>query len=145
MDEPEIQLILQLRDHVTHFWEPNISESLYPMLASTKDYFDKFSMFSSNSVFHSSTSDKATTNSLSFEKYSTDHKVNSLYIELSASDIELSASDPPDFEFSSASFVVNFDEKAFEDRLKAATSHLKDDFSHSSYYSSTSATLFSEF
>ena len=42
-------------------------------------------------------------------------------------------------------FKFDFDEKEFEDHLKAATSHLKDDFSHSSYSSKTSATSFSEF
>ena len=79
-------------------------DSLYPMMHSTKQDFDNFRKTSSNSATHSSTSDEATTNSPSFEKYWTDFNVNSL-------DVELCASTPPYFEFSSASFVFDFDKK----------------------------------
>ena len=54
-------------------------------------------------------------------------------------------SNMPDFEFSSASFVIDFDEEAFEEHLLDATSHLKDDLIHSSYSSETHATSFYEF
>ena len=67
------------------------------MLHGNKHDFDNFRINSLNSSTLSSTPDELTTNSLSFEKYSTDHKVNSFDIELSASDIELSASNPPGF------------------------------------------------
>ena len=58
---------------------------------------------------------------------------------------KISASDPPTFEFSLASFVIGFDSKVFEHHLKAAKSHLKDDLIHSSYSSRTHLTSFSEF
>ena len=103
------------------------------MLLYTKKDFGNFRKTPSNSATHSSTSDEATTNYSSVEKDSTDSEVNSL-------DIELSASYPPDFELSSASFVIDFDEKSFECHLKPATSHLKDCFGHSSYSSETSVT-----
>ena len=51
----------------------------------------------------------------------------------------------PDFEFFSSSFVIDFDEQAFEEHLLDVTSHLKDDFSHSSCYSENSVTSFSKF
>ena len=54
-------------------------------------------------------------------------------------------SDPPDLKFSFASFLIDFYLEAFEEHLLPATSHLKDDFSNSSYSSETSATSFSEF
>ena len=63
LNEPEIQLILQLEDHFIHCWETDISDSLYPILASTKEDFDNFSRFSSNSAFHSIKFDEATTDS----------------------------------------------------------------------------------
>ena len=87
------------------------------MLISTKEDFYNFSRFSSNSNFHSSTSDEATIDSSSFEKDSTDSDVKSL-------DVQIFSLDPPDFELSSASFDIDFDEKSFENRLEAAASHL---------------------
>ena len=108
------------------------------MLANTKEDFEKFSTFYSNSIFHSSTSDEVTSNSSSFEKDSTDSEVNSL-------GIELSASDSPDLEFSSTSFMIYSDEESFEERLLATSTHLKDDISHSSYYFETPLTSFTEF
>ena len=93
LNEPEIQLILQLEDYVIHYWETYISDSIYLILASTKEDFDNFSRFSSNYVFYSSTFDDTTTNSSSFDKDSTYSKVKS------ASEIELSTSCPHGFGF----------------------------------------------
>ena len=136
LNQSEIQLILQLKYCVIHYWETDISDSLCPMLASTKEDFDNFSRFSSDYAFHSSMFDELTTNSSFFGKDSTYSEVNSL-------DIELSTSDPPAFKFSSASFFIDFDKEVFEDHLRAVTSHLKDYFIPSSQSSETFATSFS--
>ena len=89
----------------------SMDDVLYPTLRDTTQDFDDFRRNSSNYL-------KLESNTSALDPPTFESKT--------------SVSDPPDFEFSSASFVIDFEEKVFEDYLKAETSHLKDDFSHSS-------------
>ena len=81
---------------------------------------------------------------LQLEHLFQDFKISPAYTQVQCSKSDITKIPHLEFQLE-PSFEIDFDVKSFEQHILASTLHLKDDFSHSSFSSKTSATSFYDF